>query len=214
MMRTSTHATAPMTQLDPRSPLVLDTTDLPRRPGAMREVTRVVPAPPDLGLELVRVLEGTDLVLTLRMESVTEGVYVSGRVRADVQGECGRCLRDLRQTVDAVVQELYAYAHSTTDATADDDEVGRMHGDLIDLEPQLRDSVVLALPHHPLCRPDCLGLCAECGVLWEELPADHSHQQRDLRWAALARLADKGRAGRGSADPDLAGRGGADPQRR
>ena len=82
-------------------------------------------------------------------------------------------------------QELYAYAHSTTDETADEDEVGRMQGDLIDLEPELRDAVVLALPNHPLCREDCPGLCPECGAHWDELPADHSHRQVDPRWAAL-----------------------------
>ena len=85
-------------------------------------------------------------------------------------------------------QELYAYEHSTTDETTDEDEVGRMQGDLIDLEPDLRDAVVLALPNHPLCREDCPGLCPECGVHWDDLPADHSHQQVDPRWAALDRL--------------------------
>ena len=82
-------------------------------------------------------------------------------------------------------QELYAYAHSTTDETTDEDEVGRMQGDLIDLEPELRDAVVLALPNHPLCREDCPGLCPECGAHWDDLPADHSHRQVDPRWAAL-----------------------------
>jgi uncharacterized protein len=87
------------------------------------------------------------------------------------------------------IQELYAYEHSTTDETTDEDEVSRLHGDLIDLEPVLRDAVVLALPTHPLCREDCPGLCPECGAHWDELPADHSHRQVDPRWAQLGRLA-------------------------
>ena len=86
------------------------------------------------------------------------------------------------------IQELYAYEHSTTDETTDEDEVGRMQGDLIDLEPELRDAVVLALPNHPLCREDCPGLCPECGARWDELPADHSPRQADARWAALKHL--------------------------
>jgi uncharacterized protein len=178
------------THLDPRSPLVLDTRDLPRSPGAMRVVDRVVAAPKDLGLELIRVPEGADLALTLRMESVTEGVLVSARVRARLTGECGRCLREIDDVLDVTFQELYAYRHSTTDETADDGEVGRMQGDLIDLMPELRDAVVLALPNHPLCREDCPGLCAECGVPWDELPADHSHRRADPRWAALERFAE------------------------
>jgi uncharacterized protein len=176
------------THLDPRSPLVLDTRELPRRPGAMRTVKRVVPAPADLGLELIRVPEGTDLTLDLRLESVSEGVLVSGTVSAPLAGECGRCLRPISDSLAVTIQELYAYEHSTTDETADEDEVGRLQGDLIDLEPALRDAVVLALPVTPLCRDDCPGLCPECGVHWDELPAGHSHEQVDPRWAALTQL--------------------------
>lgn len=179
------------THLDPRSPLILDTRELPRRPGAMRTVTRVAPAPADLGLELIGVPQGAGLALDLRMESVSEGVLVSGTVTGPIRGECGRCLRQIDDSLVVTIQELYAYAHSTTDETTDEDEVGRLQGDLIDLEPALRDAVVLALPTTPLCRDDCPGLCPECGVHWDELPADHSHQQVDPRWTALSQLTRK-----------------------
>ncbi|GGL86829.1 hypothetical protein GCM10012279_00620 [Micromonospora yangpuensis] len=154
----------------------------------MRTVKRVVPAPADLGVEMVGVPEGADLDLDLRLESVSEGVLVSGTVSGPVRGECGRCLREIHDSVAVTVQELYAYENSTTDATTEDDEVGRMQGDLIDLEPAVRDAVVLTLPTNPLCRQDCPGLCPECGVHWDELPADHSHQQVDPRWAGLSQL--------------------------
>jgi uncharacterized protein len=175
-------------QLNPRSPLVLDARELPRRPGVLRTVERVVPAPADLGLELIGVPEGADLSLDLRLESVSEGVLVSGTVTGPLEGECGRCLRPIGDSLAVSIQELYAYANSTTEETTDDDEVGRMQGDLIDLEPALRDAVVLALPTNPLCRTDCPGLCTECGAHWDELPADHSHQQVDPRWAGLSQL--------------------------
>ena len=177
--------------LDPRAPLVLDTRDLPRSPGSMRAVQRVVRAPADLGLELIGVPVGADLTLDLRLESVTEGVLVSGTVHAPVEGECGRCLRPVTDSVTVSIQELYAYAHSATEETTEEDEVGRLQGDLLDLEPVIRDAVVLALPNHPLCRAECPGLCPECGVPWDELPADHSHQQLDQRWAALAKLTEE-----------------------
>jgi uncharacterized protein len=176
------------TSLDPRSPLVLDTRELPRRPGALRTVERVVPAPSDLGVELIGVPEGAGLDLDLRMESVSEGVLVSGTVSGPIRGECGRCLREINDSVTVTIQELYAYENSTTDATTESDEVGRMQGDLIDLEPALRDAVVLALPNNPLCRQDCPGLCPDCGVHRDDLPADHSHQQIDPRWAGLSQL--------------------------
>ncbi|MFC0005838.1 YceD family protein [Micromonospora siamensis] len=174
--------------LDPRAPLVLDTRDLPRRPGALRTVKRVVPAPADLGVEMIGVPEGADLDLDLRLESVSEGVLVSGTVSGPVKGECGRCLREIDDSLTVNVQELYAYENSTTDETTDEDEVGRMQDDLIDLEPALRDAVVLTLPTNPLCREDCPGLCPDCGVHWDDLPADHSHQQIDPRWAGLSQL--------------------------
>ncbi|MDW5324058.1 YceD family protein [Plantactinospora sp. KLBMP9567] len=176
------------THLNPRSPLVLDTRELPRRPGVLRTVSRTAAAPADLGVELIGVPEGADLSLDLRLESVSEGVLVSGTVTGPIEGECGRCLRPITDSLVVPIQELYAYEHSTTDETTDEDEVGRMQGDLIDLEPALRDAVVLALPTNPVCREDCPGLCPECGVHWDELPAEHSHQQVDPRWAGLSQL--------------------------
>jgi uncharacterized protein len=151
----------------------------------MREVRRTVPAPKDLGLELVGVPEGAELRVDLRLESVSEGVLVTGTVTGPLAGECGRCLRAISDTVDVPIQELYAYEHSVTDETTEEDEVGRLQGDLIDLEPAVRDAVVLALPNNPLCREDCPGLCPECGVPRDELPADHEHRRVDPRWAAL-----------------------------
>jgi uncharacterized protein len=72
--------------------------------------------------------------------------------------------------------------------TSEPDEISRLQGDMIDLEPVLRDAVVLALPTNPVCREDCPGLCPECGVHWDHLPSDHSHDQVDPRWAALQSL--------------------------
>jgi uncharacterized protein len=154
----------------------------------MRTHVRTVPAPQDLGLALIAVPAGADLHLDLRLESVTEGVLVSGTATAEVVGECGRCLRPIGDTLTVDLQELYAYEHSATDETAEEDEVGRLRGDLLDLEPALRDAVVLALPANPLCREECPGMCADCGTPWDELPADHSHEQLDPRWAALSEV--------------------------
>jgi len=176
------------THLDPRAPLVLDTRQLPRQPGTMRAVTRVVQAPKDFGLALIGVPEGADLSLDLRMEWVGEGVLVSGTVRGPLAGECARCLREIDANLEVEIQELFASPDSVTEATTEEDEVGRLQGDLIDLEPTVRDAVVLALPNRPLCRPDCPGLCPGCGAHWEDLPEGHHHEQADPRWAALKNL--------------------------
>ncbi|GIG60664.1 metal-binding protein [Longispora fulva] len=176
------------THLDARAPLVLDTRELPRSPGAMRELRRTVPAPVDLGVELIGVPTGSELTLELRLQSVSEGVLVSGSVTAPLEGECGRCLRPINTTTVVHLSELFAYPDSTTAETTDEDEVSRLEGDLLDLEPTLRDTVVLALPTNPVCREDCPGLCSECGVPWDDLPDDHSHEAVDPRWAALGKI--------------------------
>ncbi|WP_191843527.1 YceD family protein [Catellatospora chokoriensis] len=181
--------------LDPRAPLVLDTRDLPRGAGSMRTIQRVVPAPAELGLQLIGVPEGADLTLDLRLESVSEGVLVSGTVSGEVTGECGRCLADIGESLTVNIQELFAYADSATDETTDEHEVGRLQDDMIDLEPALRDAVVLELPVNPLCREDCPGLCPDCGVRWDDLPEGHTHEQLDPRWAKLSKLT-------GSSGPD------------
>ncbi|MFI5844887.1 YceD family protein [Catenuloplanes sp. NPDC051500] len=178
----------PASHLNPRSPLVLDTRELPRRPGAMREVVRVTEAPADLGVEMIGVAQGAEISLDLRLQSVSEGVLVTGTVSGPVSGECGRCLRPISDSLTVTVQELFAYENSVLDETTDEDEFGRVQDDLIDLEPAVRDAVVLALPTNPLCREDCPGLCSECGVHWDDLPADHSHELADPRWAALHNL--------------------------
>jgi uncharacterized protein len=151
----------------------------------MREYRREMPAPEQLGLDMVGVLEGAPLVLTVRLESVTEGVLATGSVTGELRGECGRCLDEFTDALDVSFMELFAYRDSATDETTDSDEVSRLKGDQLDLEPVVRDAVVLSLPLTPLCRPDCAGLCSECGERLDDLPADHSHSQIDPRWAAL-----------------------------
>lgn len=154
----------------------------------MREVTRTVPAPAELGLEVIGVPEGSPLDLDLRLEWVSEGVLVTGTVTADLAGECGRCLDPVTDTLTVDICELFAHPNSVTDATTTEDEIYRLVGDMIDLEPVVRDVVVLALPLTPLCRADCAGLCAECGQRLDDLPDDHAHDMIDPRWAALTTL--------------------------
>ncbi|MGH8839525.1 MAG: YceD family protein, partial [Jiangellaceae bacterium] len=179
-----------LSTLDPRAPLVLDTHELGRRPGAMRRVRLTVPAPADLGLGgVVGVPEGTDLELDLRLESVMEGVLVSGTARATLAGECARCLDPVAAEIDVDVQELYAYPGRAghDGASPDAGEVEMVEADMVDLEPTIRDAVVLALPQAPLCRDDCPGLCPQCGVRLADDPG-HSHETTDPRWAALTGL--------------------------
>ena len=190
------HHTKP--RLDPRQPLVLDTRELGRRPGSMRHVHTTVTAPEGLGRPLAVIAAGSELVLDLRLESVMEGVLVTGTVNAVMSGECGRCLDPVSAPIEVDIQELYRYPDSGPYGASslppadrpDDDELPSLVDDLIDLEPTLRDALVLALPMSPLCSEDCPGLCPDCGERLADLPEDHSHDAVDPRWAALAGLSE------------------------
>jgi uncharacterized protein len=167
-----------------RSGLVLDTHELGRRAGAMKVVQTSIEAPADLGIGVIGVPLGSPVELDLRLESVVEGVLVSGSATVEVRGECVRCLGDVSDELEVAIQELYVHPG----VEPDDDLASRLEGDLIDLEPLLRDEVVLDLPFRPLCRDDCSGLCVECGANLNDDPG-HRHEARlDPRWDALRGL--------------------------
>jgi uncharacterized protein len=166
---------------------VLDTRELGRRPGSQRQVKRTVPAPADLGIEVLRVPEGAPVEIDLRLEAVMEGVLVTGEASAELAGECARCLDEITDEIVVDFQELFVY-EDHQDPSEEDDEVSTLEGDLVDLEPLLRDAVVLALPFQPLCEDDCPGLCPECGARLKDDP-DHTHEAAiDPRWAGLTAL--------------------------
>ncbi|GGM06521.1 YceD family protein [Nakamurella endophytica] len=171
---------------DPASPWVIDIRSLGRRPGTLKRWSGSPQLDQPLGLDLIAVPVGGRIRLDLRLEAVAEGVLVSGTADAVAEGECSRCLRPLAEEVHADLRELYAYPDSTTAATTDEDEIPRIVDDLIDTEPLVRDELVLALPLAPLCRPDCPGLCAQCGEPLDEVEPGHTHEILDPRWAALA----------------------------
>jgi uncharacterized protein len=175
-------------RLDPRAPLVLDTRELGRRPGSERRVTLTAPAPADLGIEVLHVPEGSPVEFDIRLEAVVEGVLVTGTAEAVLVGECVRCLEELSREITADFQELFVYDEGSAGEETEDGETSRLAGDLVDLEPLLRDSVVLALPFQPVCQDDCPGLCVECGARLADDP-DHQHEEAvDPRWAALQKL--------------------------
>ncbi|MGY2128972.1 YceD family protein [Blastococcus sp. SYSU DS0617] len=168
------------------NPWRIDLRELGRRAGAMQELERTAPAPEEWKVELIGVPAGADVHLRLRLESVMEGVLVSGEIQVPLVGSCARCLEPIEDTLTLDVQELYAYEGSTTEATSEEDEVRLVDGDFLDLEPLARDTVVLSLPLSPVCTEDCAGLCVDCGQRLDDLPADHAHEITDPRWAGLA----------------------------
>jgi uncharacterized protein len=148
----------------------------------------VVPSPSRIGVEMIGIQADAPLELDLRVESVSEGVLVTGTLSAPTAGECSRCLTPLSGRVEVGLTELFAYPDSITEATTEVDEVGRVVNDIIDLEQPIIDAVGLELPFSPVCRDDCPGLCPRCGVPLATAEPDHHHDEIDPRWAKLTAI--------------------------
>ena len=125
-----------------------------------------------------------------------EGVLVTGTAKAGLEGECARCLEEIHDDVVVDFQELFVYEES--DTAEEDSGTSRLEGDLLDLEPLLRDAVVLSLPFQPLCQDDCPGLCTECGARLADDPGHQHDEAIDPRWAALEGLKQDDVPGRAS----------------
>ncbi|MGI6877905.1 YceD family protein [Microbacterium sp. gxy059] len=146
----------------------------------MREHTLSVPLAEQWGEGIVSIEKGTALDIEVRLESVHEGILVSGSVETVAAGVCSRCLREISQPVEVEFQDLFEYPGSeTADFELQDDHV--------DLETLVRDAIVLSLPFQPVCRPDCPGLDPATGDLLTESPGD-AQAPIDPRWAALQKL--------------------------
>ncbi|GAA1766788.1 DUF177 domain-containing protein [Kocuria aegyptia] len=170
------------------SPLTIGVRDLEHRPGTMRRLAEVVPAPENFGNALIGAPEGSGIDLDLRLESVHDGILVSGTAVVAIHGECSRCLDPIDYDLDVDVQELYVFDPAADGGEeSEDDQMYEVQDETIDLEPMLRDAVITQLPFQPVCREDCQGLCAQCGARLEDDPGHH-HEVLDPRWSALSGL--------------------------
>ncbi|WP_241961087.1 YceD family protein [Salinibacterium hongtaonis] len=164
-----------------KSPLAINILDLAHRPGEMREVFVETKAKERFGNAVIAVEEGTPISADVRLESLHDGILVTAEVDTTASGECVRCLIEITEPVEVEIQEVFAYSETEGfDYLVQDDHV--------DLEPVIRDAVVLSLPFQPVCQEDCLGLCPQCGVRLLDNPGHEHEEPIDPRWAALAGL--------------------------
>lgn len=161
-------------------PLLFNVAELLRRPATDRDV-RVDLTAEELGLDDARVAADAPVVVVARLESLSDGVVVTGRVEAPWHDTCRRCLVPLEGVAVAPVDELYQQ-HITSD------EAFPIVADQIDLAPMARELVMLELPMAPLCRDDCAGICPTCGANRNEQPCSCATPKVDDRWSALDAL--------------------------
>jgi uncharacterized protein len=163
------------------TPYTVSVVDIVHRPGEMREKSIETQVDDEMGNAVIGVRKGAQLHIDARLEALHDGILVSGDVDGTAEGECVRCLIDVAVPVEVEFAELFAYSFDEAfDYTVQDDHVN--------LEPLVRDAVVLSLPFQPVCQEDCLGLCPECGVRLLDNPGHEHEAPVDPRWAALAGL--------------------------
>ncbi len=115
-----------------------------------------------------------------------QGLYAQGRLQAISHENCVRCLIEVEQPLTWTIGDLFIYPpeNAPEDALTVGEDVH------IDLAPLVRENMLLSKPMRILCRPDCKGLCPNCGQNWNEGPCDCREENGDPRWAALQKLKD------------------------
>jgi len=126
------------------------------RAGRARQREATIEIPVDWSVELSEVLPDPPLRAALRLDAVAGGIEVRGTVTVAVRHRCYRCLTEIDDELALDLAEVV-----TADATGDDDY--HLDGDVLDVEPLLRDEVLLAMPVVPACGPDCPGLVGAPG---------------------------------------------------
>lgn len=158
--------------------------DLRRTQGARRPLSRTAAFTEAVSTGLINLPAGREVMVTGSVESVGDGVLVDARVETVMDAQCSRCLVDFSLPVDVEFQELFVYPEQAQDYA--DEDVSFIHDDAVDLTETVRDAIIIDQPLIPLCRPDCRGLCPECGADLNADP-DHSHGEAiDSRWLGLA----------------------------
>lgn len=180
------------------TPFTVPVYDLMHRSGEMREHELDIVVPEAFGNALIGIPESAAMHLDVRLEALHDGILVSADVSSIATGECGRCLDAIEMPVEVEIQELFAYSvDEAFDYTVVEDH--------IDLEPSVRDAVVLSLPFQPVCRPDCPGLDPVTGERLADFPDRKPQEIADPRWSALA--------GFQSSESDVAGAAAGDADR-
>jgi uncharacterized protein len=160
----------------------IDVRDLIGSPGANREAT-FSGTLEGLGTELAGVAEDDPIAGELLLESLSEGILVSGRLRGTVRCRCARCLKEFDEAFDVQVRELFVL-----EPDPDGDEYPLDPEGALDPEQMVRDAVGVELPFSPLHDPTCLGLCTRCGGDLNEGACTCTEPEIDPRWADLSAL--------------------------
>jgi uncharacterized protein len=152
-------------------------------PGYTRELVVDEPV-----LAIADDLTVNDLRGSITLTRTPQGLIAQGRLTGALPSECVRCLTPVRQSVTSKFTELYHFPPETAPA----DGLVIPEDMNLDFSPVVREDMLLSVPMHVLCRPDCKGLCPVCGQNWNEGVCEHMNTEppTDPRFAELRRLLD------------------------
>jgi uncharacterized protein len=161
-------------------PFVVNVLEVVRRPGTRKPVSVTAPVG-ELVMAGVRIPADRPITVDVTIESLTDGLTVDGTVTAKWEAECRRCLAEAGEVLNIPVRELFQVIPIAEEAYEYD-------GEQLDLAQLARDAILLELPLAPTCRPECAGLCPECGANRNDGDCGHSAAPTDARWGALDAL--------------------------
>lgn len=164
------------------NPLRVNTVELLRRQGTERDLDVTIPF--SALAEHPAIEPDSPVHVQVHLDSLTDGIVVTGSVTVPWHGTCRRCAAETAGVLVSEVDERYQ-EHVT------DPDAFELEGDHLDLEPMVRELVLLDVPATPLCRPDCAGLCPTCGIDRNVASCDCAAPPTDLRWGALDQLRDQ-----------------------
>lgn len=148
-----------------------------------------------LGVEDIRIRDG--LRGNINLMHTTDGILVTGLIQTTVGLVCDRCLRDFELSVEVGVEESFRPSIDIRSGSAlrpvPGEELETLIDEhhILDLTEVIRQDILLAAPMHPVCRPDCSGLCPECGQNLNEGQCGCQVETIDPRWAKLRTLLDE-----------------------
>jgi uncharacterized protein len=163
---------------------MIDVHDLLGHPGLARSYD-LLGTIDGLATELVAVPDDAMLGGGLALESVIEGVFVTGAITGTWRVRCARCLTEQTRPFSVEIAELVT--QTPLDPADADDDGYVLVDEQVDVDQIVRDAVGVEMPFAPLCRPDCQGLCPTCGGN-RNLGECPGHEAIDPRFAVLSDL--------------------------
>ncbi|MEX0790549.1 MAG: DUF177 domain-containing protein [Actinomycetota bacterium] len=163
--------------------LRIDVSNLAGRYGATQEIESSGPVE-GFRSGLGWIEDGDSVQIELRLRNVNAGIDATGELRGKLHLSCSRCLVEYEQDFQLDVDEKFYFEPTLAELK----EGYEVRDQVVDLEPMLRDVIVLSIPMRPVHAEDCKGLCPVCGADMNVSDCRHTEHQMDARWAPLQNL--------------------------